>query len=394
MAPNTCQISVVASFGQINMSRPTHEGVTDLILWFHQIATRNAVAAPRPGILQEPQLDSICNIVDLSCHVGHIGKHFVQLARQNALTLRSLAMSMTRVQDTVDLVQNSVGDYIQYPCLRTLKHTSCEYEYEDRSEPLVFKGAVPFPSLQRLLIRTIYPFGDDTFFRGNAGTLERLAITLDRQTFIMLQRHTVFTASSHPNLRCVETSLASKLGFNNFAAPVAFIRFALSIGPAAPVRAIEDLASDILVSPQGFSAIGEHLSIRVLWLPRTNVQLWTVIALVKSLPLLSDLRTRIPSLGDMPDGTTLALLPDYVVSNYAPMGERFRCWSIVCEFGSIHSHVAHCVLLLALVCPNFSYPTVFGSSEPERLTEILERFIATDTYKSYAPQLSHLLSIN
>ncbi|KAJ2461295.1 hypothetical protein GGF42_000281 [Coemansia sp. RSA 2424] len=393
MAPNTRQISVVASFGQINMSRLTHQGVTDLILWFHQIATRNAVAAPRPGILQEPQLGSICNIVDLSCHVGHIGEHFVQLARQNALTLQSLAMSMSRVQDTVDLVQNSISDYIQYPCLRTLKHTSCEYEYEDRSEPLVFKGAVPFPSLQRLLIRTIYPFGDDTFFRGNAGMLERLAITLDRQTFIMLQRHTVFTASSHPNLRCVETSLASKLGFNNFAAPVDFIRFALSIGPAAPVRAIEDLASDILVSPQGFSAIGKHLSIQVLWLPRTNVQLWTIIALIKSLPLLSDLRTRMPSLGDMPDGTTLALLPDYVVSNYAPMGERFRCWSIVYEFGSIHNHVAHCVLLLALVFPNFSYPTVFGSNEPERLTEILERVLATDMYKPYAPQLSHLLSI-
>ncbi|KAJ2507445.1 hypothetical protein IWW47_001105, partial [Coemansia sp. RSA 2052] len=112
MAPNTRQISVAAYFGQINMSRLTHQGVTDLLLWFHQIATRNVMATPRPGILQEPQLASIRNIVDLSCHVGHIGEHFVQLARQNALTLQSLAMSTTRVQDTVDLVQNSGGDYI------------------------------------------------------------------------------------------------------------------------------------------------------------------------------------------------------------------------------------------------------------------------------------------
>ncbi|KAJ2060377.1 hypothetical protein GGI08_003051 [Coemansia sp. S2] len=57
-----------------------------------------------------------------------------------------------------------------------------------------------------------------------------------------------------------------------------------------------------------------------------TLSLWDAITLIRSLPLLSDLETGTLGLGELPRDVSMASLPEYVRSNYAPMGKRFRCW--------------------------------------------------------------------
>ncbi|KAJ2012938.1 hypothetical protein GGI03_001070, partial [Coemansia sp. RSA 2337] len=83
--------------------------------------------------------------------------------------------------------------------------------------------------------------------------------------------------------------------------------------------------------------------------------IWDAITLIKSLPLMSDLHSRMsvvtPPLADLSIHELLA----YVPSEHGPiMGQRFRCWHVNGISGSVTLAVK-CVLLLALICPNFDY---------------------------------------
>ncbi|KAJ2097919.1 hypothetical protein GGI09_003576 [Coemansia sp. S100] len=138
------------------------------------------------------------------------------------------------------------------------------------------------------------------------------------------------------------------------------------------------------------SLFGSHSSIQVLLLPSLRPEFGDVIAVIKSLPLLSDLQTSVPRLGPMPDGVTPDTLPEHVISNYAPMGRRFRCWHLNIGYANICSEVATCVLLLALACPNFDYAAPL-ISQREVFMKRMEKDIRSNCFKSYAPRLRRLL---
>ncbi|KAJ2748566.1 hypothetical protein GGI19_006061, partial [Coemansia pectinata] len=74
------------------------------------------------------------------------------------------------------------------------------------------------------------------------------------------------------------------------------------------------------------SILNDYTNIQALSFPAAHLSFWEAVTLIKSLPLLSDLCTGNPALGEIPQGATEADLPEYVRSTYAPMGKRFRCW--------------------------------------------------------------------
>ncbi|KAJ2264048.1 hypothetical protein GGI01_000177 [Coemansia sp. RSA 376] len=113
---------------------------------------------------------------------------------------------------------------------------------------------------------------------------------------------------------------------------------------------------------------------------------------MQSLPLLSDLHTSMPSLGPIPDGVTLDMLSEHVISNYAPMGKRFRCWHLEESSFSNFKDAKVCVflLLLALACPNFDYSGPH-SVYRELFMSQMEMNISSDPFKPYAPRLHRLL---
>ncbi|KAJ2870295.1 hypothetical protein GGH93_005680 [Coemansia aciculifera] len=334
----------------------------------------------------ELQLDGIRNLSHIRYTFEFSVDQPIQLARLNALTLQSLTIESETDIDVSGLIRDTDGNYVTYPCLFSLKLWDQVAPAAPRR--LAFRGAVPFPSLRTLRMWLSHSFEDDTFFKGNAMTLECLDIRLSDSIINVLCRHKVFTPGSHPSLRHVGVEFLDGIQPDSFATIADAIEFELSIGPGATVRDIASIPSSNEIAPV-ISSLGNYTCIQVLTLRHLSLELWDVIALIKSLPVLSDLHTISPSIGAMPDGTTPDNLPSFMLSTFAPMGERFRCWHLNIYSGGPFIVEVQCVLLLALVCPNYAAAAP-GLHKP--FMELMEKTIALDMFKQYAPWLRHLLS--
>ncbi|KAJ2334372.1 hypothetical protein GGI00_001888, partial [Coemansia sp. RSA 2681] len=288
----------------------------------------------------------------IDCVIHNDGARYLLFARHNAPTLKSLTFKLSPAVDISSLIQDANGRYVEYPCLHTLElrlQTAAPSK-----QPRVFAGAVPFPKLRRLCIDTRYPFGDDTPFRGNAAMLEHLSIMLCQDLASMLKQHSVFTPVSHPRLSFVK------------------------LGQGA--RARDQLAGDTRFSAH----------IQILSLPSTYMLIWHAMALIKSLPLLTDLHSRAPNLGPLPAGVTQDELPAHTIAKYSPMGHRFRCWSFTSFSLDDSSDTVRCTLLLALVCPNFDYAATYHTNRRPFMLQ-MEKTIYSEKFKEHATRLQHLL---
>ncbi|KAJ2074086.1 hypothetical protein GGH13_001556 [Coemansia sp. S155-1] len=332
------------------------------------------------------QLDSIRNLSHIRYAFESSVDQLIQLARLNAPTLQSLTIESETDIDVSGLLRDDYGNYVTYPHLLLLK--LWDLGAHVAPQRLAFKGAVPFPSLRVLRMWLSHSFEDDTFFRGNALTLESLEIRLGDSIIQAIRRHNVFTPGSHPKLRHVGVEYLDGIQPDCLATIAEAIEFELSIGPKATVRDIGGLPSSIVMATF-ISSLGKHTCIQVLTLPHLSPVLWDVITLIKALPLLSDLHTMSPRIGSMPAGITHDDLPSFMISTFAPMGEKFRCWHLNIYNRGSFAVEAQCVLLLALVCPNYA---AAAPSVHSTLMDKMEETIASAMFKQYAPRLRRLLS--
>ncbi|KAJ2098834.1 hypothetical protein IW146_009895 [Coemansia sp. RSA 922] len=313
----------------------------------------------------------------------------MSLITRNALTLQHLDINVSNA-DTTGLVRGSCsGGYLKYPQMHTLKLFS-NYDLVP-SQKAVFRNIVPFPRLARMSVSP-YPYADDVLFRGNAGTLEYLEVVLVPETVSMLKKCRVFTPTSHPNLQCVKMHGTPARMPNPFATVAEYMQFVLTIAPGASVRLIPDLTKCPECHTPALSMLKDHGRIQILSLSDTCLSLWEAISLIKSLPLLSDLFTLPSTIGELPQGVSMAILPEYIRRTFAPMGKRFRCWHVNPEKSTDinYADVATCMLLLALACPNFDYATVDYYNR-KKFMRILEEKIAEPEFSQDAPRLRRLL---
>ncbi|KAJ2055944.1 hypothetical protein GGI17_006443 [Coemansia sp. S146] len=370
-APLVSEIRV-QPVGHDDLSTMDYEHFSSLASRLYQLASRIEYAYDLDTTdLMWLDLDMICTLSHASCtSTSSAGStyQFIELARKNALTLQSLVLDCEFI-DVLGLVQGADGNST------------------DELRRPVFHGAAPFPILRRLAIDLECPFDDDTLFRGNAATLELLDMRLDFLSVPMLRKFKVFVPDSHPKLQRVKLWY-SEITLELFASPAEAMQCMYNIGSGAAVReyAKHDLQQAPLLM---LSSFGSHSRMQVLLLPSLRPELWQVITLIKSLPLLSDLHTSYPSLGPMPDGVTLDKFPEHMFTNYAPIGRRFRCWNLDIGYANICSELATCVLLLALACPNFDYAV--PPFQREFFMGQMEKDIESDHFKSYTSRLRRLL---
>ncbi|KAJ2642722.1 hypothetical protein GGF44_001511 [Coemansia sp. RSA 1694] len=324
----------------------------------------------------------------IDCVIHNDGARYLLFARHNAPTLKSLTFRLSPLVDISSLIQDANGRYVEYPCLHTLElrlQTTAPSK-----QPRVFAGAVPFPKLRRLCIDTHYPFGDDTPFRGNAATLEHLSIILCRDSANMLKQCSVFTPVSHPRLSFVKLGQVSELVPDAFETPAAYTQFMLSIAPRAPVREISCLETRVSALTSALSLHTDFAHIQILSLPSTYMLIWHAMALIKSLPLLTDLHSRAPNLGPLPAGVTQDELPAHTIAKYSLMGHRFRCWSFTSFSLDDSSDTVRCTLLLALVCPNFDYAATYHMNRRPFMLQ-MGKTIYSEQFKEHATRLQRLL---
>ncbi|KAJ1670961.1 hypothetical protein GGF38_001153, partial [Coemansia sp. RSA 25] len=358
IAPNAKKVHISINYVTAEVPQFLAQHLTSLVAQLSQLAeAKEFYYCHRPRCI-DPQLTGICGLLDFSVVKSTRGELTMQLAQRNALTLQTLKLTMRGFADMSTLLRNADGSYVH---------------------------------LRHLRIRSESFFGDDTPFRGNATTLEFLDLTLTADAIAVLNRCKVFTPTSHPSLQYVSISERLDAALDPFKTDVAYIQFALSIGPNAPVREVDaELRGSGVQS--AISALGECTRIQVLVLPNVSLKLRDVIALIKALPLLSDLHTLPPTLGGWPGATSGEKLPAYVAAKHFSTGKRFRCWHLYIGSADFKEavQVVECVFLLALVCPNFDYAAV-STTYRELLMAHMNNTIDTDRFRPHAARLRRLL---
>ncbi|KAJ2458277.1 hypothetical protein GGF42_002171 [Coemansia sp. RSA 2424] len=391
VAPDIRKVDVWAYSNAEDLIKRRDIHIVDLIQQLYDIVeVKTAITRDSVVLVEYLDLEPIRDLVRVTYRIDAISSRIMQLIRRSAQTLQSLDLTAVAHIDYTELIRDpdSGGRWMEYPCLHKLRLFS-DYEMAILRGS-ISNGAVPFPQLRWLAMRQAYPFGDDVLFRGNAATLEYLEILPDPELVAILKRHNVFTPTSHPKLQCVNINLRFSDARRAFPTASEYLQFTLSIAPRASVLTIPCLPSFGSRLTMELEMLGNHDNIQVLSLYSATLSFWDVVNLIKSLPLLSDLETGDPTMDELPQGITLAQLPEYARSTYAPMGKRFRCWHISFSPSTRLGNLATCVLVLALICPNFDYAAVDGR-HCERFMEVMKGMISEPGFIHHAPRLRRLL---
>ncbi|KAJ2744037.1 hypothetical protein GGI20_003283, partial [Coemansia sp. BCRC 34301] len=266
MAPKVSEVAVHSDYSSDYIGPDTNFGMLTTHLY---------------KLVNRVEYNLVSNLVHIKYIYNSAPDQLLHLARLNALTLLSLTIDTDvdygRTESGFDfcgLIQGEDSSYTTYPRLTKLKVCAPLDEFITSQSILAVDSTVlPFPSLQSLHFGMDYPFNDDTLSRGNAATLERLAIDLDIQTVEISCRHRI-------------------------------------IGPGASVREVYG-ATCIENSETTLTCLGYHANIKTLTLGCIRLDLWNIIALVKSLPFLSYLHYSLKKLGKTPTGITRAGLPAF-----------------------------------------------------------------------------------
>ncbi|KAJ2802440.1 hypothetical protein H4S07_004690, partial [Coemansia furcata] len=334
-------------------------------------------------------LKPIRDLVHIEYFMDRYFSDVLPLITRNARTLQFLDIDVGDADVSGFFRAPGGRGYLEFPSMHTLKINASRNK---PSEKAVFKNIVPFPRLLRLSTIFDYPFGDDVVFRGNAGTLEFLELELAPETVSMLREYKVFSPTSHPNLKCVKLRSPAPRIPSAFTTGIECMQFILNIAPGAPVRVVSGLFKHREDLMPALSMLGDHGCIQTLSLPGTTLSLIEAFSLIKSLPLLSGLHTPPLTVGEPPQGVSIAMLPGYVRLTYAPIGKRFRCWHVQADWGTEVNYVemATFMLLLALACPNFDYAAVERKHREPFMKAMTEK-IDEPGFNQDAPRLRRLL---
>ncbi|KAJ2061153.1 hypothetical protein GGI17_003263 [Coemansia sp. S146] len=320
---------------------------------------------------------------------------FIQLAQRSARSLQSLQIVPHKVSplcypDISGLIWGGKNRFTAYPSQKLVLDLPVNLDRRAVVPPQpVFGTFAPFPALRNLTVAEYYPFGDDTLFRGNSKTLECMHMIALPSIIMMLRERQVFMPDSHPQLQHVliqgtNGSLPEYFGGGSGN----FLEFVLSIAPDAATRVIIGAQFDreILRVLDLFTL---HSSIQILSLNGTNFTLLTTIRLVKALPLLSDLCSDYPTLDRSIAVFNWADIITSSVKKYAPMGKWFKFWCFSLG-GKLTREIVQCVMLLAVLCPNFNYAMSSGDNQMEFML-LARKVIASPGFKDFEQRLKRVL---
>ncbi|KAJ2686093.1 hypothetical protein IWW39_003873 [Coemansia spiralis] len=362
--------------------------IMDLARRLYDIIGRTSISYHVGQPIAILDLESASSLVHLKCNTHKQGDEILSLIRRNAQTLQTMDVYPHGPLDFGELFRDpDDGRYLEYPCLHKLGLFLLEGFVEPKL--LTPTNFVPFPCLRLLHLEGDYPFGDDVVFRGNMSTLEYLSLTISPMLVEVLGRYKVFTPTSHPKLGCVMIDKVTHLVGRAFDSADEYVWFILSIAPGASVRAMPDLSIYGWNYSSALSMFCDYTSIQVLHLVDTSISFLGAIALIKALPLLSDMLTDAPTLGELSEDFLEYELPDYLRTTYAPMGRRFRCLRVYYDDCN-YTELVTCMLLLALICPNFDY-VVVPDSDCGYFMGLMRKKINGPLFSSYAPRLRRLL---
>ncbi|KAJ2160250.1 hypothetical protein GGF46_002411 [Coemansia sp. RSA 552] len=256
----------------------------------------------------------------------------------------------------------------------------------------------PLPKLQYLKLGILYPFGDDLLFRGNEDTLERLEVTPDLLMLQVLERHSVFQGNHH-NLKHISVDPYEYPGDRDSAREgqmaAAIAQFVHRASPSPQTVEVQEYrAGQKLVCSIAHSM---HMStLQVLHIRHSPLTLTDIIALLQSLPLLSELSCICGGLGEEAIGVPLVRLAESMHQMHYPLSHTFTTWDVVHDYRMPLNHnkavsdVVSCAWMLSIMCPSFVRASV-GRLHRRRFNSLVNQAISMNSSAKYATHFNNLL---
>ncbi|KAJ2336059.1 hypothetical protein GGI00_001041, partial [Coemansia sp. RSA 2681] len=352
LAPRLCECDLDDRFDYEEVSKVDLGQLSSLVRQILANVDRLKFALGDEYVSMDLDYNGLCNLVHIDYAFDVDDWPCFQLVQQCALTLQSLILrsrpcTLSSELDSSKLIRDINGSCVSYH----------------------------------------YPFGDDTPFRGNAATLESLKMPMDADTAIMLKERRVFGRASHPRLWSVAIDWADDSIPNGFATYADYMQFVLSIGPGAVVRVLPPIVfgQDI---PRTLQLLGEHTSIQVLSMERAVFTVLDVVALIKSLPLLSDFRLDVPKLDSHLADIPKPQLFETLTESHAPIGRQLRRLIIQSPHAPLENLAVFTVLLVSL-CPNLDFMDI----SHDRITHLgrhVKNCTASNPFQKYEQLLQSL----
>ncbi|KAJ2905568.1 hypothetical protein GGI21_004157 [Coemansia aciculifera] len=188
----------------------------------------------------------------------------------------------------------------------------------------------------------MYPFSDDTLFRGNNRTLECLKLTLDPITIDMLQTSNTFAPGQYTKLHNVSVYNIDRFSEVQTITDYAYTSFVLKMSPALQIFTDKSvLMSDRQL--RFFHNSSSLAGLRILCLPDLTVYMSNLVPLLKALRQLESIECRL-ILDD------LGMSAECMRPTYNPLSARLKHVELT-SYEEVYDSVFQSIVLLAMVCP-------------------------------------------
>ncbi|KAI9479779.1 hypothetical protein BX667DRAFT_494639 [Coemansia mojavensis] len=236
-------------------------------------------------------------------------------------------------------------------------------------------AGVKFPSLKHLELGINYPYADDTLFRGNS--LDYLKLTHDDDLFDMLANLDICTQVQFieivTHFRCGSYSELSK----PFVVPAAFIkRFSSSLTRLC-------LNSGLFES-YNFNVELHLARLQILHCTTTTLGWKGIMLLLKNCPHLTHLTCRASRYDDQ--NISPSMVKSLINENY-PLNSNF--WYLSVTTKHIQAYDISTAILLAVLCPNFSYIDVDDANR-QKFNSRIDYWIEKCNLAEYAETINRI----
>ncbi|KAJ2756771.1 hypothetical protein GGI19_000575 [Coemansia pectinata] len=318
----------------------------------------------------------------------------IEIIRLNAATLKTLEIACAQSTKLIKLLESSSGssgsDYLTYPNMRIL-HLSSGNITQYKCKPFK-REYIPFPRLEQLSLDLVYPFSDDVLFRGNTATLKYLHMAANPGTIHLLNSYNTFDKEKLKSLRHVKVDVSYVNGISDVTTAEVVVNFVMELAHKAQSLEIEgQIPKDALLSA---ISLPEHCTdLQILVVNDLRLSLSEILAVAEATPALSDLHCQSLGIGDDLKHLAMEHLVDHLGLKYRHVGKNFKCWKLWHNRNTTIESAATCAMLLASICPKFTYNVVTSSVRAEYDSSI-RKALATLPFSKHKVALERLLFVD
>ncbi|KAJ2870447.1 hypothetical protein GGH93_005563 [Coemansia aciculifera] len=383
---NSVTLDLGANAADTHLAQLQHVFMTELLVGV-QSAVLTTTYQVAPSLIFPSELTNLAHIAFFGLIQNSVHD---ELIRRNALVLNSLLLSMSIYYTTFWMYTNIANSLIVYHRLKSLHLLAPPIVMTDAGANTF--GMAPFPNLVTLSIFGHYPFSDDVLFRGNAASLRFVTIPYDVLAQNIIGHSDVFTNVRQTRFRRFTVCEATKdesnkeegRGIDAINTQIGLIAASTSCLVYRPSHTRNGIVRSFLNQP-GLDGLQQlELSWKALILE-------DVIDLVRVLPGLLHLNCKLTKTSTSRNSTAIANKVDQIHARHYPLNIHFRNWTTGRGADVSARHLARSVMLIAVLCPNFSMVRVDQDTRVAFGREVAWAALRTP-FDNYATRLLRFMS--